>query len=160
MDSYGNPGSQHRCQPVWNSYQNSIYTATAVYPHTMAGVYGYVPGCIDPRLIARVYFTHACSSSSQPLPETDAGGLPALAMVAGGTRGRQKGPRKTGQGRKKLRKPIGRVYFTHPRNYRIVSYRFVCIHTLVTGVVICFHSGYNLSCNVHQTVLEHCVVNL
>lgn len=57
MDSYGNPGSQHRCQPVWNSYQNSIYTATAVYPHTMAGVHGCVPGCIDPRTIGRVYFT-------------------------------------------------------------------------------------------------------
>ena len=62
IDAYGNPALQRRCQPVWNSYQNSIYTATAVYPHTMAGVHGCVPGCIDPRTIGRVYFTLASAS--------------------------------------------------------------------------------------------------
>ena len=31
-----------------NSYQNSVYNAAAVYPHSMAGARGCVHGCIDP----------------------------------------------------------------------------------------------------------------
>ena len=77
MDSYGNPGSQHRCQPVWNSYQNSIYTATAVYPHTMAGVHGCVPGCIDPRTIERVYFTRIAGGWENSPTQTGSGAMAA-----------------------------------------------------------------------------------
>ena len=57
-DKYGSRNIYDR--PLWksvaavsmpadmNSYQNSVYNAAAVYPHSMAGVRGCVHGCIDP----------------------------------------------------------------------------------------------------------------